>query len=186
MMRTKEFVSHGVAATTLSRMERDGDILRLSRGLYQLPDADLDTHHDLAEAAKRVPKGVICLVSALAFHGLTDQIPSRIWMAIGGRDWTPGTHGPRLNLVRINPDHLDVDVERHRIENVEVRIYNVPRTLVDCFRFEKRVGLPVAIEALREALRLQRTTPSEIAARAERAGAWSKLRPYLEALTIDG
>lgn len=186
MMRTREFVTEGVAATTLARMERDGEILRLSRGLYQLADAEFDTHHDLAEAAKRVPKGVICLVSALAFHGLTDQIPRRVWMAIGARDWAPDVHGPKLQLVRIGSAQRDVDIELHTIENVEVRIFNVPRTLVDCFRFQKRVGLSVAIEALRKALRLRRVTPSDIAARAQKSGTWSAIRPYLEALTIDG
>lgn len=186
MMRTMEFVVEGVAATTLARMERNGEILRLSRGLYQLVDAEFDTHHDLAEAAKRVPKGVICLVSALAFHGLTDQIPRRVWMAIGARDWAPGDHGPKLQLVRIGSAQSDVDIELHTIENVQVRIFNEPRTIVDCFRFQKRVGLSVAIEALREALRLRRVTPSDIAARAQKSGTWTTIRPYLEALTIDG
>ncbi len=82
-MRLAELREAGVTAATMSRMERAGEVTRLSRGVYQLPDADLDPNHSLAEAAKRVPKGVVCLVSALAFHGLTDQLPPRVWMAIG-------------------------------------------------------------------------------------------------------
>jgi predicted transcriptional regulator of viral defense system len=186
MMRTRELVGQGVAATTITRMEREGTIHRLSRGLYQLPDAPLDIHHDLAEAAKRVPKGVICLTSALAFHGLTDQIPRRVWMAIGSKDWEPGAHGPKLELVRLTAGQLTEDVELHEIESVPVRIFNIPRTLVDSFRFRKTVGLSVAVEALREALRQRRITPSEIASRAQRNGSWRVMRPYLEALTIDG
>ena len=186
MMRTRELVGQGIAATTITRMEREGAIHRLSRGLYQLPDAPLDIHHDLAEAAKRVPKGIICLTSALAFHGLTDQIPRRVWMAIGSKDWEPGAHGPKLELVRLTAGQLIEDVELHEIESVPVRIFNIPRTLVDSFRFRKTVGLSVAVEALREALRQRCITPSEIASRAQRNGSWTVMRPYLEALTIDG
>ena len=85
-MRLVELREAGVTAATMSRMEWAGEVIRLSRGVYQLPDADLDPNHSLAEAAKRVPKGVVCLVSALAFHGLTDQLPPRVWMAIGSKD----------------------------------------------------------------------------------------------------
>lgn len=186
MMRTHELTSEGVAATTIGRMEREGTIIRLSRGLYQLADAAVDTHHDLAEAAKRVPKGVICLISALAFHELTDQVPHRVWLAIGSKDWRPGEHGPKLRIVRLSDRQLKDDVELHLIENVPVRIFNIPRTLADSFRYRKSIGLPVAVEALREALRLRRATPAEIAGSAQRNGSWTVMRPYLEALTIDG
>lgn len=87
--RLAELRAEGVTAATLSRMERDGEVLRLARGLYQLSDAPLDAHHSLAEAAKRVPKGVVCLVSALAFHQLTDQLPRQVWIAIGQKIGPP-------------------------------------------------------------------------------------------------
>lgn len=185
MMRTRELVAGGVAATTISRMEKDGSIQKLSRGLYQRIDAPTDTNHDLAEAAKRVSKGVVCLVSALAFHDLTDQIPHRVWLAIGAKDWQPGEHGPRLNIVRLKEPLLNSDIETHLIEGVPVRIFTIPRTLVDCFRFRKSVGLNVAVEALRDALRNRRTNPAEIAERARQSGTWTIIRPYLEAYTID-
>src|SRR5580704_5002913 len=89
MLRLSEFRKAGVAAPTISRMRRRGLITRLSRGLYQLPDADLDAHQALAMASKRVPNGVACLVSAAAFHELTDTIPSHVWMAIGFKDRRP-------------------------------------------------------------------------------------------------
>lgn len=186
MMRTSELIEAGVAATTVARMVDDGLVIKLSRGLYQLADAPIDGNHDLAEAAKRVPKGVICLVSALAFHGLTDQIPRRVWMAIGARDWQPSSDGPKLELVRLTEPQLRDDIEVHDIEQVPVPIFNIPRTVVDCFRFRRSVGLPVAVEALREALRLRRTSPAEIARRAQSSKTWSVIRPYLEAFTIDG
>ena len=89
MARLSELIAEGVTASTVSRLEREGAINRLARGLYQLPDASIDAHHTLAEAAKLVPKGVICLTSALAYHELTDQIPAKVWIAIGPKDWSP-------------------------------------------------------------------------------------------------
>jgi predicted transcriptional regulator of viral defense system len=185
-MRVNELTAEGIAATTISRMVEDETIIRLSRGLYQLADAPIDINHDLAEAAKRVPKGVICLTSALAFHDLTDQLPHRVWIAIGLKDWQPSDHGPKLRLLRISDRQLKEDVETHVIENVPVKLFSIHRTIVDCFRFRKSVGLSVAVEALREALRLRRTTPATIAEQARARGAWTVIRPYLEALSIDG
>src|SRR5262249_12535558 len=98
MLRLSEFIEYGITAATISRMDKKGRLLQLSRGLYQLPDAPLDTHHSLAEAAKLVPKGVICLQSALNFHELTDRIPSSVWMAIGFREWRPRIAQPPIEI----------------------------------------------------------------------------------------
>lgn len=186
MMRISELAAEGVAATTMARLLTDGAVLRLSRGLYQLADAEIDINHDLAEAAKRVPKGVVCLTSALAYHELTDQMPRKVWMAIGSKDWAPVEHGPRLRIVRMSDKLLRSDIETHMIENVSVPMFTIPRTLVDCFRHRKSVGLNVAVEALREALRQRKATPAAIAECARERGAWSLMAPYLETLTLDG
>ena len=111
IMRLGEFTRAGVTAATVSRMERDGEVVRLARGLYQLPDVDLDAHHCLAEAAKRYPKGVVCLISALAFHDITDQVPNRVWLAIGRTDWTPRASDTSVGVLRFSDDHLARDVE---------------------------------------------------------------------------
>lgn len=186
MMRTSELAAEGVAATTIARLLADGVVLRLSRGLYQLADADLDVHHDLAEATKRVPKGVICLTSALAYHDLTDQMPRKVWIAIGLKDWAPAEHGPRLRIVRMSDRLLQSDIETHMVENVSVSMFTIPRTLVDCFRHRKSVGINVAVEALRETLRQRKASPAVIAECARQRGAWSVMAPYLETLTLDG
>lgn len=186
MMRIRELEAKGIAATTIARLLSDGTVMRLSRGLYQLADADIDANHDLAEAAKRVPKGVVCLTSALAYHELTDQMPRKVWMAIGHKDWPPGDHGPRLKVVRMSDTLLRSDVETHMVENVSVPMFTIPRTLVDCFRHRKSVGINVAIEALRETLRQRKATPAVIAECARKRGAWSVMAPYLETLTLDG
>lgn len=185
IMRLAELRSAGVTAATVSRMERDGEVIRLSRGLYQLPDAQLDVSHSLAEAAKRTPKGVVCLVSALAFHGLTDQLPRKVWMAIGQKDWTPKPDGAPIRVIRFTESLLAEGVETHMIEGVPVKVFGVAKTVADCFRHRNKVGLSVAIEGLQEALRQRKATPAEIVRDAERGGVSTVIRPYLEALTAN-
>lgn len=186
ILRLVELREAGVTAATMSRMERAGEVIRLSRGVYQLPDAELDPNHSLAEAAKQVPKGVICLVSALAFHGLTDQLPSKVWMAIGTKDWAPQRDGTPIRIVRFTDGLMKEGFETHVIEGVVVKVFGAARTVADCFRHRSKVGLPVAIEGLQEALRQRKATPAEIARQADKRGVLTVIRPYLEALTANG
>ena len=194
MARLSEFTGSGITAATVSRMERRGDVVRLGRGVYQLTGHSQDANHSLAQAAKHVPKGVICLVSALAFHELTDTIPSRIWMAIGSKDRKPSSVQPPLQTVRFGEKVLRSGVGEHRIEGVSVPIYTPAKTVVDLFRYrqqagrryQKSPGLNLALEAMREALRQRRATPSEIAQFAIESGTWKSLQPYLEAMTANG
>jgi predicted transcriptional regulator of viral defense system len=190
MVRLSEFRDSGITAATVSRMRKKELILQLSRGLYQLPDASLDTHHALAEAAKLVPKGIVCLTSALAFHGLTDTIPSRVWMAIGAKDRRPRTETPPLQFVRFGEKVLTSGIKEHVIESVRVRVYSPAKTVVDLFRYRRRAGkryqkspgLNLALEGLREALRRRKATPAEIARYANEADIWKVVQPYLEAM----
>lgn len=190
VVRMKELAAAGITATTVTRMKKAGEIIQLSRGLYQLPDAPASAHHDLAVVTKAVPAGVICLVSALAFHELTDVIPSRVWVAVGPKDRKPNLAYPALQVVRFSDEHRAHGIERHTIDGVAVSITTPARTIVDLFRyrqaqgrrFKASPGLNIALEGLREALRQRKATPAEIARRAEQAGAWSAIRPYLEAM----
>jgi Nucleotidyl transferase AbiEii toxin, Type IV TA system len=140
MMRLAELRDAGITATTISRIKEKGLVLQLSRGLHQLADASIDTQHALAEAAKRVPKGVVCLTSALAFHGLTDAIPSRVWMAIGSKDRRPRIEAPPMQFVRFGEKVLLSGITEHLIENVSVRIYSPAKTIVDLFRYRRGAG----------------------------------------------
>jgi predicted transcriptional regulator of viral defense system len=193
MARLSEFTKAGVTAATVSRMKQKGLITRLGRGLYQLSDISLDANHTLAEAGKQVPRGTVCLVSALAFHDLTDTIPSRVWMAIGPKDRHSRITHPPLQLVRFKPELLRAGVETHVVEGVAVSIYSPAKTVVDLFRYRKRAGvryrhstgLNLAIEGLREALRTRKATPAEIAKYAMEAGIWKIMQPYLEAMTTN-
>jgi predicted transcriptional regulator of viral defense system len=193
MVRLSEFTKEGITATTLSRMARKGSVVQLRRGLYQLPDAPLDANHSLAEAAKLVPKGVICLDSALAFHELTDRIPRYVWMAIGFREWRPHITQPPIQVVRFGPKVLNTGIKTHIIEAVPVRIYSPAKTIADLFYhahrqhrwYGSKIGLTHAIQGLKEALRLRKATPAEVARYATEAGIWKIVQPYLEALTVD-
>jgi predicted transcriptional regulator of viral defense system len=185
IMRLAELRRGGVTAATISRMERAGEVIRLSRGVYQLADAELAPHHSLAEAAKRVPRGTVCLVSALAFHGLTDQLPSKVWMAIGSSDWAPKRSEADIRIVRFTDSLLSESVDTYVIEGVSVRIFGAAKTVIDCFRHLGKVGLSVAIEGLQEALRQRKATPAEVARQAERGRVSTVVRPYLEALTAN-
>ena len=186
MARLSELIGEGVTATTVSRLEREAAIVRLARGLYQLPDAPIDAHHTLAEAAKLVPKGVICLTSALAFHELTDQIPAKVWIAIGPKDWHPKFRNPPTRFAHFPSDQLRVGIEQHVIDGVEVPIFGIAKTIADLFRYRRTVGVNVALEGLREALRKRKATPAQIAKYGSDARVWKVMEPYVSALTSDG
>ncbi len=193
MARASELLDAGVTAATLSRMVEKELVLRLGRGLYQMPDHPPDANHSLAEAVKLVPRGVICLVTALAFHDLTDAMPPRIWMAIGPKDRRPRITQPPIQFVRFGARVLHAGIERHCIEGVDVQIYSPAKTIVDLFRYRqsegrryrKSPGLNLALEGLREALRQRKATPAEIARFAVEAGVWRVVQPYLEAMTAN-
>jgi predicted transcriptional regulator of viral defense system len=196
MARLSEFIKEGITAATISRMEQKGLLHQLGRGLYQLPDAPLDANHSLAVAAKLVPNGVICLDSALAFHELTDRIPAFVWVAIGPRDWRPKITQPRIQIMRFGPKVFDKGIERHTIEGVPVAIFSPAKTIVDLFKSAVRheafgydgfsSSFAHATRGMKQALRLRKATPAEIARFAVEAGIWQKVvQPRLEALTVD-
>jgi predicted transcriptional regulator of viral defense system len=194
MARLSEFIKEGITAAAISRMEQKGLVNQLSRGLYQLPDAPLDANHSLAVAAKLVPNGVICHDSALAFHELTDRIPAFVWIAIGPRDWRPRIIRPRIQIERFGPKVFDKGIEHHTIERISVPIYSPAKTIVDLFKnashekalYSSSTGFAHATQGMKEALRLRKATPAEIAKLAVAAGIWEKIvQPRLEALTVD-
>jgi predicted transcriptional regulator of viral defense system len=180
IMRLSDLTSRGVHPPTLARLVAKGQVMRPSRGLYELADAEVDLSHGLAEVAKRVPKGVICLISALQFHEITLQMPRSIWMAIGEKDRKPRLESPPARFVRFGARALMSGADVHVIDQVPVRIFNPAKTVVDCFRYRNTIGLDVALEALRMALRSRKATPDAIANFARDLRIWSVLRPYLE------
>ncbi|MER8904308.1 AbiEi antitoxin N-terminal domain-containing protein [Mesorhizobium sp. M0772] len=186
IMRAYELRKAGIAPETISRAVNNGQLIRISRGLYQRADSEVETEQALAEAAKRVPKGVIAMVSALAFHGLTDQMPRKIWVAISARDWAPVPSYPPIRIVELRDKYMDQGIEHHRISGVDVPIFSVEKTLADIFRNRKLVDRSVAVEGLRAALDQRKATPGSIAEAAMAGDSWKIMRPYLEALTSNG
>lgn len=186
MMRAHELREAGISAQTIARAVESGEVERISRGVYQKRGAEVEENQILAEAIMRVPKGVIALVSALAFHELTDQMPRRVWVAIGTSDWAPVQSYPPLRMVRFTAPYLQQGIEHHAIAGLDVPVYSIPKTLADLFRNPKLVDRSVAVEGLRAALQQRKATPSAIAQAAKAGGAWKVMQPYLEALTSNG
>ena len=185
-MRRIELSDAGVHPETLARLLEEEILTRVTRGLYQLTDADITAPHDLAEVAKLVPKGVICLISALQFHELTLQMPSRVWLAIGPKARKPKIEYPPTRVVRFGMQALSLGVQTHTIDGVPVPIFDPAKTVVDCFRFRKYIGFDVALEGLHNVIRSGKVKPVEIVRYARATRIWSVLRPYLETVVADG
>lgn len=185
MARLREIQAAGIPGVVVARLAKAGRVVRLARGLYQLPDTDIQVGHTFAEVAKIVPKGVICLISALVHHQLTLQMPPFVWVAIEGHTRQPKRHYPPMRFVRFSRKALSEGIEQHLIEGVAVRMTSPARTIVDCFRFRNKIGPDIAISAMREALRKRRCTADEIIAFARSLRMAGVIRPYIEAMTTD-
>jgi len=182
-VRTRELAERGMHRQALSRLVASGDLERVARGLYRVPASPISEHHGLALAGGAVPRGVICLLSALRFHGIGTQLPSEVWIAIDRRARRPALKYPPLRIVRYTGAALTEGVRVHRVEGQTVRVYDIAKTLADCFKYRNKIGLDVALEALGEAWRARRFKMDELDHYAEVCRVRRVMRPYLEALT---
>ena len=182
VLRPRDLGPQAIPRHYLRSAEEQGLIQRTSRGLYLPANAPLTEHHSLAEASKRVPHGVICLLSALRFHDLGTQNPFEVWLAIGNKDRAPRSESPALRVVRFSGRALEYGQERLVLEGVPVRITSITKTIADCFKYRNKIGLDVALEALRDCLRRKKATPSAILKAARVSRVENVLRPYMEAL----
>lgn len=183
LLRPSDVEACGWSRMALSTLARRGKLLRLSRGLYALPDQPLSEHATLAEVASKHPNALICLLSALQFHGLTTQSPFEVWVAIANKARSPKIDYPPLRVVRFSGDALTVGVEEHHIDGVTVRVTSVAKTVADCFKYRNKIGLDVALEALREAWNAKRVTMDALWQGAQVCRVANVMRPYLESLT---
>ena len=182
VVRARELTREGVTREHLRRLLQRGQLQRIGVGLYSLPGTDISEHRSLAEACSRVPRGVICLLSALRFQNLTTQNPFEVWMAIPHKAWRPKSGGSRLRLVHLSGQALTSGVEEHRIEGVPVRVFSPAKTVADCFKFRNKIGLEVALEALRDYRRKHRASMDELWRFAKICRVTGVMRPYMEAL----
>lgn len=180
--RARDFRAAGIPLVYLKRLCDEGRLLQLGRGLYQVPDlAGTDASHSLAEVARLVPTGIISLLSALRYHNLTTQLPSAVWLTIPHKARAPKI-ALSVEIVRASGAGLSAGVETVPIEGVQVPIYGIAKTIADCFKYRRRIGTDVAIEALRDALRQRKTTATELVRYAAIDRIGEVMRPYLEAL----
>jgi predicted transcriptional regulator of viral defense system len=182
MLRPRDLEPLGIPRTYLSRLYKTGRLERIGWGLYVLPSANATEHRTLAEAAKRVPNSVICLLSALRYHELTTHAPFEVWIAIGEKAWRPRVEHPRLRIVHFSKSALTEGVEVQKLEGVPVRIFNPAKTVADCFKYRNKIGLDVAIEALRECWKERRCKMDDLWYFADVCRVRNVMRPYLEAL----
>jgi predicted transcriptional regulator of viral defense system len=182
VIRARDLASHRIPRAYLARLVRDGELRKLGRGLYISSNAQLTEHHELAEAAKRVPLAVVCLLSALQFHRLTTQAPREVWIAIDQKARRARGERPRLRIVHFSGQALSAGVEKHLIEGVSVRIYNPAKTVADCFKFRNKIGLDVALEALRDYRRARKGASDDLWRFAKICRVANVMRPYLEAI----
>lgn len=182
IMSSAEARSQGIHHEYLRQLCREGKLMRVGRGLYSLPDADVTLHHGLAQALKAIPKGVICLLSALRYHEIGTQAPHEVWVAIDRRAARPRAKYPRMRIVRFSGESLTEGIDEQNIEGMLVRIYNPAKTVADCFKYRNKIGLDVALEALREAIRGRRCTTDELWQYAKICRVTKIMRPYMEAI----
>jgi predicted transcriptional regulator of viral defense system len=177
-----EVAESGIHTNTLSRLVRAGEIERVSRGRYRLPDAPVTEHHGLALVAAAVPKSVVCLISALSFHQIGTQLPHQVWIAVDRRARGPSLEHPPLRVLRFSGTALTEGIETHRIEGIAVRVYSPAKTIADLFKYRNKIGLDVALEALREGWRERRFTIDEVHRYARICRVERVMTPYLELL----
>ncbi len=182
VLRVRDLAEHGIHPEYLRRLCAAGLLQRSGRGLYMLADGDYSANVTLVAATRRVPHGVICLLSALRFHEIGTQLPHEVWMMIEKRAARPRVDHPRMRFFRASGEAFTSGVERHPIDGAEVAIYGVAKTVADCFKYRNKVGLDVALEALRECLRERRATIDDLWKHARICRVERIMRPYLEAL----
>jgi predicted transcriptional regulator of viral defense system len=182
IVRPRDIEAIGIPREYLLRLHGQGKLSRTGWGIYSLPDAAVTERHTYAEVAKRVPEAVLCLLSALAFHEITTQSPASVWIALGKGARKPANESPSLRVVRLTEPSLSEGIEKQSVEGVTVRVYSAAKTVADCFKFRNKIGLDIAIEALKDCLHQKKATVNEIYRYAKICRVSNVIRPYMEAL----
>lgn len=181
-IRPRDIAGFGLHRISLSRLVAQGRLVRVNRGLYAIPDRPVSEHHSIVEVACKYPQSVACLLSALRLHNLTTQAPFEVWLAIPNKARAPRLDYPPLRIVRLSGTLLGEGIEETVIEGIPVRVTNVARTIVDCFKFRNKIGLDVALDALHEGWRDKRVGMDELWRLATLCRVANVMRPYMESL----
>jgi len=184
IFRPRDLAEKGVSRKQIMELTRQGELQHIGRGLYSRPSVEITENHTLARVCARVPHGIICLASALQFHGIGTQNPPQVWTLIEKTTRTPRVDYPPLQIVRASGEAFSAGAEEHRIEDVTVRVTCVAKTIADCFKYRNRVGLDVALEALKECLTEKRADRASLHHYARVCRVEQMIRPYMEAFAI--
>lgn len=182
LVRSKDAISSGIYARTLTQLTDEGKLDQIARGVYRLATKKTLSNPDLVTVAVSVPKGVICLISALSFHELTTQIPHKVYIAIPEHTRTPRQDYPPIAIHRFRGKAFEEGIEKHIIDGVDVKIYNPEKTLADCFKFRNKLGLDVIVEALKFYRSKRKFNINAITKYAKICRVEKQMRPYLEAM----
>ena len=182
IIQANDLEPFGIARNYLYKLCKEGLLIKTARGMYMLPDAPITENQNFIKIAKKIPNAVVCLISALSFHGITTQIPHEIWIAVPRDTWRPSMDYPPLHYTVLTKNVYDFGIQEVNINGTIVKIYSPAKTIADCFKFRNIVGIDVAIEALREVWRSRKATMDELAEAAEVNRVSKIMRPYLEAI----
>jgi predicted transcriptional regulator of viral defense system len=182
LLRPNDLAALGIPRVYLTRLTASGQLTKASRGLYQLADTTLSENEGLAIVAARAPHAVFCLLTALQFHGLTTQLPRQVWIALPQGSHAPKVDYPPLKLIRYSGDAFTQGIETHRVDQVDIRVYCVAKTVADCFKHRNKIGLDVALEALKDVRSQKKASADDIWHYAKICRVANVMRPYLEAL----
>ena len=182
LVRPVDLETRGISRRELYSLARKGMVARQARGIYVADKHPYTAQHTLAQVAKRVPAGVFCLLTALRFHDLTTQALAELWIALPEKARKPRLDYPRLRVARFSGEALTEGIETHRLEGVEVRVYSAAKTVADCFKYRNKVGIDVAVEALRDFSRHHRGGATDLARFARVCRVTRVMQPYLDAI----
>ena len=182
MLRARDLRANALPTSYLGRLVRAGRLVRRGRGLYAPAKQEIGERHDWELACLRVPHGVLCLTTALAFHDIGTQSPRAVWMAIDGKAWKPRITHPPMRFVRFTGAALSHGVTTTASGGAPLRVYSAAKTVADCFKYRRKIGLDVAVEALREGWRARKFKLSELTKAARVCRVARVIQPYLEML----
>ncbi|MDM0065954.1 AbiEi antitoxin N-terminal domain-containing protein [Variovorax sp. J31P207] len=184
LLRARELREHGLPTIALSRLVGAGKLERVARGVYSRPGRAISEHRSLAEIALRVPRGVVCLLSALRVHGIGTQAPSEVWLALPSNVPAPRIDQPALRAIRMSGPALTEGMEHVLIDGVQVPVFNAAKTVADCFKYRNKIGLDVALEALHDGWAQRKLTMDALWHYASVDRVANVMRPYLESVTL--
>lgn len=182
LLRASDLDAIGVPRVVLSRLTASGQLERVGRGLYRLPGSTASEHESLVTVAVKVPQAVFCLLTALQFHELTTQLPRQIWIAMPRGSHVPGIGYPPLKMVQMAGDTYSAGIEEHERDGIKLRVYGIAKTVADCFKHRNKIGLDVALEALKEVRAKRKASADDLWRYAKICRVANVMRPYLEAI----